>query len=299
MSNTLGALNAALIAQEGLALLVAKYPVIGQITTDFSNEPVHLNQDLTTRIPSVGTVQDYDATNGYVPANISNTDVTITLNKFKHATFALSDAELSSTNRNLIAEYSKSFADSIGLGVMADIAALFTAANYSNTTVVTLANSNRKSVIVAANAALNKRNAMSDRFGVLNPDLVNALWSDDSIVYMTAGGTGIEAGQLPVIHNVAISEYSALPTTGNLTGVIGAKDSIVFASRTPSDAGFADLPATGRVSVVTDPKSGLSVQVREFYNGQTGKRQVTFALIYGLGVGNPASLQRVITSVPA
>lgn len=293
MSNTNGTLNAALIAQEGLALLSAKYPLIGQIATDFSAEPVHFNQQVITRLPSVGSVQDYDLTNGYVAAGGSFSDVSVTLNKFKHATFELNDAEFSSTNINLINEYAASFAEAIGQQIMSDISALFTTGNYTNATTGTLANANRKTVIVAANTALNKRNVNASRFGIFNPDLTNALWNDDSIVYMTAGGTGIEAGNLPVIHGVTVSEYSALPTTSNLVGVVGAKDAVVFASRTPSDAGFADLPQVGRVTTVTDPKSGLSVQVRESYNMAKGSRLVTYAIIYGCAKGNPASLQRI------
>jgi len=73
----------------------------------------------------------------------------------------------------------------------------------------------------------------------------------------------------------------------------------VFASRVPTDAGFADLPQVGRVQVVTDPKSGLSVQVRESYSMTLGRRTITFALIFGVAAGNPVSLERVITAIPA
>jgi hypothetical protein len=262
MANSLGTLNAALIAQRGLELLVTDFPVIGQIVSDFSNEDVKYNQTITTRIPSVGSVQDYDTSTGYVAASALSTDVSVTLNKFKHATFELNDAEFSATNRNLIEDYAMSFSVAIGTQIMFDVASLFTVGNFASTTTCALSAATRKTVIVAPNTELNKRNVNKNRFGIFNSDLYASLMNDDSVVDLTFKGVGIGEATLPVIHGVALSEYSALPTTSNLIGVVGAKDSIVFASRVPADAGFADLPATGRISVVTEPKSGLSVHLR-------------------------------------
>lgn len=296
MSNSLGTLNAALIAQRGLELLVTDFPVIGQIVSDFSNEDVKYNQTITTRIPSVGTVQDYSTVSGYVAASASSTDVSVTLDKYKHASFALNDAEFSATNRNLVEDYAMAFSVALGSQIMSDLSALFISGNFANATTQAVSGATRKTVIVAPNTALNKRNVNKNRFGIFNSDLYAALFNDDSIVDIQFKGVGIGEASLPVVHGVALSEYTDLPTTGNLVGVIGAKDSLVFASRVPADAGFADLPAVGRISVVTEPKSGLSVQVRESYDMVKGTRQVTYAIIYGCAKGNTASLQRIISA---
>lgn len=293
MSNTLGSLNAALIAQRGLELLVTDYPLIGSIVSDFSNEPVHYNQTITTRIPNVGAVQDYSAATGYIPSDASSTDVSVTLDKYKHATFALNDAEFSATDRGLIEDYAKSFSEKLGSQVMADIAAIWTSGNYTNATTQAVSGANRASVILAPKKELSKRNVRGDLFGVFNSDLYFELFKDDSVVNFEFKGVGIGESKLPVIHGVAIAEYTDLPTAQNLVGVVGRKDAIVFASRVPSDAGFADLPSVGRISTVTHPTCGLSVQVREHYDMAKGNRQVTYAIIYGVAKGNPLSLQRI------
>jgi len=296
MANSLGTLNAALIAQRGLELLVTDFPVIGQIVSDFSDANVQYNQTITTRIPSVGTVQDYSVSSGYAAASATSTDVSVTLNKFKHATFELNDAEFSATNRNLVEDYAVAFSVALGSQIMTDVSALFTSGNYSNATTQALSGATRKTVIVAPNTALNKRKTPKNRFGIFNSDLYGQLLQDDSIVDLTMKGVGIGDAMLPVIHGVAISEYNDMPTTANLVGVVGSKDAVVFASRVPADAGFADLPSVGRITTVTEPKSGLSVQVRESYNMVKGARTVTYAIIYGAAVGNAASLQRIITA---
>ncbi len=296
MANSLGTLNAALIAQRGLELLVSDFPVIGQIVSDFSNEDVKYNQTITTRIPSVGIVQDFNTSTGYVAASATSTDVSVTLDKFKHASFELNDAEFSATNRNLVEDYAVAFSYALGSQIMSDLAGLFTSGNYSYSTTQALSGADRKSVIVTPNTALNKRFVSKDRFAIFNSDLYAALLSDNTIVELTFKGIGIGETQLPVIHGVTLNEYSAMPTTGNLVGVVGAKDALVFASRVPADAGFADLPAVGRISTVTEPKSGLSVQVRESYDMRKGSRQVTYAVIYGVAKGNTNSLQRIVTA---
>jgi len=49
----------------------------------------------------------------------------------------------------------------------------------------------------------------------------------------------------------------------------------------------------GDISVVTEPRTGLSVQVRENYDVVKGMLQRTYALIYGVKAGEPASLVRI------
>lgn len=294
MSNSLGTINVNVIAQEGLAYLAAQYPIIGQITSDLSNEQAAYGATILSSIPSVGTVQDYDTTNGYVPASATGTDVSVTLNKHKHVSFALNDQELSSSNpEKLVKTYAESFAEGLGQQVMSDIAALFTTGTFTNSTVMALTGCNVQNVINAPNTALNKRNVPKSRFGIFNSDYYGALFNDDQIVNLQKGGNGISASNLPAIHGVELSDYSALPTTSNLVGVVGHKSAVVFTSRVPSDVGYKSAPAVADISIVTDPKSGLSVQVRKFYDPYKGKLQVTYSLMYGVAVADAARAQLI------
>jgi len=56
------------------------------------------------------------------------------------------------------------------------------------------------------------------------------------------------------------------------------------------------IPLPGSINIVTDEDTGFSVQVREFYDMQKGKLQITFALMYGVAVGNLKALQLIISS---
>lgn len=47
---------------------------------------------------------------------------------------------------------------------------------------------------------------------------------------------------------------------------------------------------------VTQPETGLTLQCREWYEPKEGKLYATFTLMWGVGVGNPAALKRIIDS---
>ena len=50
----------------------------------------------------------------------------------------------------------------------------------------------------------------------------------------------------------------------------------------------------GEITNVTEPKSGLSLQVREFYDLKLGSHQRTYSLIYGCARGQTSSLSRIV-----
>jgi hypothetical protein len=179
---------------------------------------------------------------------------------------------------------------------MADVAATWTSGNFMHGVTGSLSTTgNRVSIILNPKKDLSKRYVYGDLFAIFNTDLYYQLFTDSAIVDTTFKGVGITEAKLPNIHGVNISEYQDFPTSENLIGVMGTKESMIFAARTPSDAGWSDLPQVGRISKVTEPRSGLTVQVREHYNMTLGRRQVTFTLIYGVAKGNPRCLERLQT----
>src|SRR5688572_29990135 len=94
-SNAFGTLNHSLSAQRCLDLLVSDYPFISAITTDFSDPNVGWSGVVNTRILSPIAATDFSDSNGYVATGISNTNVQVTINKFKSAVIEISDKEFS------------------------------------------------------------------------------------------------------------------------------------------------------------------------------------------------------------
>ena len=299
MANSLGTISAAVIAQESLPLLIAKIPLLKNITTEFGNDVVYFNQQVKTRILGGGTVSNYDPVNGYVVSDVSDTDVTLTINQQPQITIGFNDQELSSTPFNLIGEHSEVLANKMAASIMTTICGEFINADFgagAQTTTVTNANATRATVISAGNLALDLRNVGSDRFAILNPNYYYGLMNDPTLIYLTAGALGVQSPVLPVIEGVSVAKYNSLPSESqNLAGVMGAKDSLIFASRVPA-VPVAGVPQVANITNVTDPDSGLTMQVREWYDPQKGKLFVTYTLMYGVAVGNPNSLQLFVTA---
>ena len=301
--NTLGTTNGLIVAQRTLDTLLAQFPALSLITTDFSNEVQRFGQQVVTRVVSPTTASDYDPANGYVSTPRAVVDVNVTLNKHKHHTYDVNDQERSSTNRDLIQEWADTAAHALGTAMMNDLTSLVTPANFNlaaQTSVITAANFNR-SAVVALRTALNKRFVPDvGRFLVLNSDYAGSLADDTTIVanlYNRDANT-ITSGQLPPIHGFEIAEYSALPDNGvNLAGFGGNKEALVIATRLP-DKPSADVPLGGTIDIVTEPNTGLSVQLRQWYNFQLGKEYRTITLMYGMAVnvGAPGRLQLVTSA---
>jgi hypothetical protein len=97
---------------------------------------------------------------------------------------------------------------------------------------------------------------------------------------------------LPDVNGFTVIEYSALPENGErLVGFAGIREGLIMAARVP------DVPTnTGDtvIRVVTDPRTGLSIQVRDRYDGRLGKQEVSFTLMYGFATGNKPVIERII-----
>jgi hypothetical protein len=64
--------------------------------------------------------------------------------------------------------------------------------------------------------------------------------------------------------------------------------------------GLPDDPGQGSsncaITIATEPESGLSVQVREWYNADLAQFRRTYTLMYGVAKGQATSLQRITTA---
>jgi len=294
MANSLGTITPVLIAQEALPILTDLFPIVKAFVTDFSNDAVLFNQTVYSRIPTVGTAQSYDTTNGYVPATGTLTDVPVTINQHKHASLAFNDQEVASTNLNLVEQFATDLAAQMGNDIMSSVAALFTSGNYSSVVALTGVPINRVNGIVAARQILEANKVpTNDRYFITSPVTEAQLLADESIVKLTWGAQGVSEAGIPPIHGFSFGNYTSLPTTGGLCAVALQKASVVIASRSPElpqDNGIA-VPA--KITNVTDPKTGLTLQVREFYLPALGKYQVTYTWMYGTAVGSAKSLVRI------
>ena len=313
-ANTLGTVSGTLITQRTLDLLKINFPALGRISTNFTSQQfdavgqgAKYNQTIATRLVTVPTVGTYHVDNGYVSANAVATDVPVTIDAHKFIQVDFNANEAQSTRRLLFGEQEEAMHYAIGLDLMDAIYALFTAANYTQTaTTEALVDFDRSTVIdvgIAMQSGSAGRNANNGtRTVLLNPNYYGKLAEDTVVVSNlnnTQAGGAIATGVLPMVHGFMPVEAPNLITTGNLVGMGLRADAVALATALPTDyANQPGLPATALQQVVTNPDTGLSVQLTLFTNHQLGKTYMRLAWMRGQAVGNLKAGQRIISAAP-
>ena len=289
------------MAQRTLEFLKIMFPALTRISSNFTSDQLLFNQQLITRVPVSMTAAAVVASTGYpVNNNAQTVDVPITMNQHDHVSFGFNDQEVSSTNRNLIDEQAVPAAFALGNKMFTYVFGLLTPANIPHENVILDADWARPDVI-AQNKYLNLRGVSPlNRFGIVNSNIFAELSADVTIVgnQYNVGATTITTGKLTNIHGVDVMEWPALPAGGNyLSAIFGTNQMLAVASGVPKDPALVNpgVPIPGKIDVVTDPDTGMSLMVREFYDMAKGFHQVTLTWMYGAAVGLGLTGERVVT----
>jgi len=296
MSNTLGGINLQVIAQDSLTTLLAQFPLVNKFTTDFGGDILQRGESVTTRIASGVAATDI-AASGYSRSDVTSTSKTVTLNKHKGFVMGFTDGEVSKGGYDVLRRtFIRPAAHAVVKAVMDDVFALVDGTNFPSTGYNgTVAAFDADAVADISQALTDANVPMAGRTLIVKPSLYTSLAKDNSIQAQYASGTNapLTENLLPRIHGFEVNQYTALPATiTNLKGIAVSPEAILIAAR---------LPATptnwyGNVATATDAESGLSIQVREWYDGDAGEQKLSMSILYGVSVGNPSCLAKIIAS---
>lgn len=301
MSNTLGTTNANVIAQKALKALVAKLPFLKSVSSDFSSEGARFGESVIVHTVTAATAADFNAATGYVPSDRVQADIPVAINKHKHHTYYVGVNEASASRVDLINRYAETAAYSIGAALVADLCALVTNANFANKTTKSLGAGldgfDRKQAVAVGTALSKRKVGQYGRFMLLNSDYYGSLASDNTMlqILLAAGADVVKSGMLPTIHGMQPMEFVDLPDNAeNLVGFAGDPSALCLATRIPDDPG--DGMGNCRISVETDADTGLSLQVREWYEATLAQYRRTYTLMYGVAKGKTDALQRIVSA---
>ena len=274
-----------------------RFPILNNLSTDFSSDSARLGQTITARIAGLPTVQDYGA-DGYesnaADANGLTTDVNVTLNRHKHVPVKIDYIDQISTKRDLYNETIGNLAYSLGKEAFDHAMSLAVAANFSQATVSADAASD-KDVLDAITAGMNGVGAAPvGRYGIVNSAVFNALEADPRISSGDYYGQRRGANSYGNLSNVSgfenIYEYPSLVSgAGNLSGFFATREAIVMASRLPTDveklANRVGIPSISKVDTVTDADTGLSLMGITWQKSGVFDVYTTLVWVYGMSAG--------------
>jgi hypothetical protein len=154
----------------------------------------------------------------------------------------------------------------------------------------------RKTVIAAGKKLTTRKVPSIGRVALLNSDYYAKLCEDTSLI-ANAGSPAdtVRSGELGNVHGFKTFEFAQLPTNDeNLVGIFLQPGALLMATRLPTPPEKASFPGT--LTTVTDDKSGLSVQVRTWYDPLLGKEFRTFTLMFGVAKGDANRLERLLSA---
>lgn len=294
MANTLGTLSSGVILTRALELVFTKRPILNRISLDLSDESAKLGSTVKSRIHSVPAVGDFPS----AATAKTDTDVPVTISNAKQIRHTFTNAELSSTDRDLVAESAQPLAVAIANHMVDALAALWVPANFTNETVEAVVDSDYETLTVLRQA-LTGRGAPDERFAAVSGPVYKELLNDPlcNRAQKQGGADPIADGRLMNIAGFAeIFEYPGIPATSNLIGFAGSKDSAVLATRLPADPSKVLPNATvpGSIGVITEPKTGLSVMVAEWIDMAALSADIMVVWQYGVAKGNANNGQRLV-----
>lgn len=291
MANTIGGINLAQIAQETLRTLQVKLPMLLNFTHDFSSEVKAKGESVTTRVATA--MSNQDLTSGFTAGDVTSTAKTIPLSSYKGRVVGFTDMEVAKgTYEMLRRTFIVPAAFAVVKGFMDDLLALVTAANFSQSALITAENFDADDLADIA-ATLTDAGVPEDaRFALIKSAYFASLGKDNSLQSATNYGsnTVIRDNLIPRVHGFDIHEYASIPANAEaLEGILGNAQGLLIAARVPA------LPANfpGSVETVTDPETGLTLQFREWYATELGIQKLSVGVIYGVAVGVAGNIVRL------
>lgn len=292
-------LSTAEIVADVLDAFKTRFPQLLSFATDFSQDSVRLGQQVIARVALLPTVRDYDATGGYetnaANANDLVADVPVTINRHKHVPVKVDYISQISTQRNLYDEAVGQLAFSLGKEAFDYAMSLVVASNFSQSSTFSESNSD-KDMLDDVTSDLNAIGAAPvGRFGIVNTGVFSSLEADLRIASGDYHGQQRGGNAYGHLQNIAgfedIYEYPGMPgNSENLSGFFGTHESIVMASRLPTNvmeiAEAAGVPKIADFEVVTDPETGLSLMGIKWMKSGTFDIYVTLVWLYGIAAGS-------------
>jgi len=306
MANDFGNTNGLVLGQMVLRNL-KKNPVISRISTNFGatvqGQTAKFGQQVDVPLLTAIAAADYDrAAGGYAATDSADTNASVTIDQHKHVTREVTVEEAFSFDEDLLARHAELDANTLVntmvlalLGLVAN-PAVPTATQQT----VKAVGSMGHDVIVDMNVALDGRDATDmGRFGMFNSAYHGALRKDSTVIDNSVNpqSNTVADGRIVRVDGVDCIKFPTLPANSeNLTGLVATADGLAVATILPDLARLAqirDIPRDAKIEVISDAESGLQMLLIEKLDSQLGTLTRSFVLMYGVGLGNTANIEKL------
>ena len=285
----LGTVATDVIAQEALARLIQNLAFIKNINTNFTQVGLAKGKSVFTHIITEMEAQDWDTayTNAGELQAAAQSDVEIPLDKHKHVTFQLTDAQRDASQIELYGRFADVAAYALSKGIVEALIGEDTigadAASLSNEIDVAGAGLTMSTIIDLGAQMDSAGIPEGSRWLVAHPTVLADLEKDVTEVTNASfdvGGTILNGG-VSRIRGFDIYSYNGgeLVTTDDKIGAVaGYSETLCLVTAPPSTPPNASGASLGYVG---DADSGLTIQKREWYDADKAVYNLALTLYLG------------------
>lgn len=283
MANTLTALTPTIWSRKGVALLREKIVMPNLVRVDFSTDVAQFGDTVNTRKPAELSANNVNTITGVTVQNVSATNIPVTLDQHKDATFQISDREAGRSFVNLVDMFLDPAMLAIANQLDSDLLGLYT----DISTEVTYTSAGAwQSLVNSARTKLNKNKCPDGpRRLVLSNDDEGQLTNLALLVQANTSGSQetLRNGGVGRFKGFDVYRASNVVSVGSPAvrkNLAFHPNAFALVTRVPATA--AGVTPGALQSVGMDPDAGLAIRTTISYNATLLATQITVDIIYGM-----------------
>lgn len=272
-----------IFAQSALEGFVKTLLPFSAFSRNFSPAPVQRGDNVL--VPLIASLTATTFGGSYAICAGTKTVVTVSINRHKHVPIGQNDLTLAASSEANLIDFGRQQGAALATAVLQDVFSLCTTANFTALTGVS-STALEVAQLRSARLLLNQADVpMEPRSLILDCVPYDALLSVTNFVqaYMFADNQVLQEGKVRRALGFSLYELNNLfPSTGSVMGIAAHADAIAVAMRYLQ-------PQEGHTyndaRPISDPVTGATMGLRDFYDNATGTRYISLEANYGYSVG--------------
>jgi hypothetical protein len=298
MANSITGINDDIILDAALEAFCAGITPLRAFSADFSPAAGRRGEKVSVlRTSAADAATTKSTATAYTIQDADSDAIEITLGQPVYVSWGLDDTEMAQSSVLSLERYGKQKGFQLAKKVLQDIWALVTNANFGAAAFTGAATT------FDEDDAIDIKDAMDDndcpdgqRSLILSNAYYNQLLKDGSLKDASAygGAEAIRQGMVPNLVGFDVYRSNLIPANGeNLVGMAVFPDAIGVAMRYLQ-------PQEGhkyhRAEPLTDPETGITIGVRDWYDEDSGMRKRVLECVSGSAVGIANGLERMVSA---
>jgi hypothetical protein len=287
-----------IISQSALEQFASILAPLNAFSTSFNDEASQRGNKVTIlNLANTSSATDFGASTGYASQDTTYGQTQISLNKHKFVSWHISDKQRSESSAVELERFGYQKGADLAKAVFQDICSDIKNANYSDKKISGASAFDADDVADMRSLALGNNLPIEGCSLVLNNGHFTNLLKDSAVASALNYGSSdaIRGGNVPSLFGIpSVYETNSIPANSeNLQGFLAHPCGLAVAMRYLEPSNTQEYISARKVS---DPKTGLVMGYREFYDAKMGVQTAVLECVYGSAVGRGEGIVRLVSS---